>query len=35
MSSTFPKGKDIRVIEIVALGESRGPAAEAQTLYRD
>jgi len=32
---TFPKGKDIRVIEIVALGERRGPAAEAQTLYRD
>ena len=32
---TFPKGKDIRVIEIVSLGERRGPAAEAQTLYRD
>ena len=32
---TFPKGKDIRVIEIVGLGERRGPAAEAQTLYRD
>ena len=32
---TFPKGKDIHVIEIVGLGERRGPAAEAQTLYRD
>ena len=27
---TFPKGTDIRVIEIVGLGERRGPAAEAQ-----
>ncbi|MBO88800.1 MAG: hypothetical protein CMP14_04715 [Rickettsiales bacterium] len=32
---TFPKGKHIRVIEVVALGERRGPAAEAQMLYRD
>ena len=32
---TFPKGKDIRVIEIVALGERRGPVAEAQMLYSD
>lgn len=32
---TFPKGLDIRVIEIVALGERRGPASEAQTLYQD
>ena len=32
---TFAKGRDIRVIEIVALGERRGPASEAQTLYRD
>ena len=32
---TFPKGKDIRVIEIVALGERRGPVAEAQMLYID
>jgi len=32
---TFPKGRDIRVVEIVALGERRGPAAEAQALYRD
>lgn len=32
---TFPKGQDIRVIEIVALGDRRGPASEAQALYRD
>lgn len=32
---TFAKGNDIWVIEIVALGERRGPAAEAQTLYND
>ncbi len=32
---TFPKGRHIRVIEIVALGVRRGPAAEAETLYRD
>jgi len=32
---TFPKGTDIRVIEILALGERRGPASEAQGLYKD
>jgi ribosome-associated heat shock protein Hsp15 len=32
---TFPIGSDIRVIKILALGERRGPAAEAQTLYED
>ena len=32
---TFPKGTDIRVIKILALGERRGPASEAQTLYQD
>ena len=32
---TFAKSHDIRVIEIVALGERRGPASEAQTLYND
>ena len=32
---TFSKGPYVRVIEIVALGERRGPASEAQTLYRD
>ena len=32
---TFAKEKEIRVIEIVALGERRGPAPEAQALYID
>lgn len=32
---TFPLGPYIRVIEIVSLGLRRGPASEAQTLYRD
>lgn len=32
---TFPKSGDIKVIEVVALGSRRGPAAEAQTLYND
>lgn len=32
---TFPKETDVRVIEIIAIGERRGPAPEAQTLYKD
>lgn len=32
---TFPLGKRVRVIEVVALGQRRGPAAEAQALYTD
>ncbi|KRS12867.1 tRNA synthetase RNA-binding protein [Roseovarius atlanticus] len=32
---TFPKERDIRVIRIVAVGERRGPAPEAQALYDD
>ena len=32
---TFPQGTRIRVIRILALGERRGPATEAQTLYLD
>ena len=32
---TFPKGPHVRVIEVGALGHRRGPASEAQTLYRD
>lgn len=31
----FPKHPHIRVVEVVALGTRRGPAAEAQALYRD
>ena len=32
---TFPQGRHIRVIEVVDLGRRRGPASEAQLLYRD
>lgn len=32
---TFPQGRDIRVVRVVAPGERRGPAAEAQQLYED
>jgi ribosome-associated heat shock protein Hsp15 len=32
---TFAQGPRIRIVEIVALGARRGPAAEAQTLYAD
>ena len=32
---TFPKEKEIRVIKVVALGQRRGPASEAVTLYED
>lgn len=31
---TFTKGTHIQVVEILALGERRGPASEAQGLYR-
>lgn len=32
---TFAQGREIRVIRILALGERRGPAPEARTLYED
>ena len=32
---TFPQGRQIRVVRIVALGTRRGPAPEAQALYDD
>ncbi len=32
---TFAQGRNIRVVRIVALGERRGPAPEAQALYED
>ncbi|MBI1206148.1 MAG: RNA-binding S4 domain-containing protein [Azospirillum sp.] len=32
---TFPLGRHIRVIQVLALGTRRGPAPEARTLYRD
>lgn len=31
---TFYKAKTIETVEILQIGERRGPAAEAQTLYR-
>lgn len=34
-SLTFPTGDRIRVVEILALAERRGPASEAQALYTD
>ncbi|WP_164661076.1 RNA-binding S4 domain-containing protein [Tropicibacter sp. Alg240-R139] len=32
---TFPQAKIVRVVRIESLGERRGPASEAQTLYAD
>jgi ribosome-associated heat shock protein Hsp15 len=32
---TFPQGREIRVVRVVAIGTRRGPASEAQTLYDD
>lgn len=32
---TFAQGRDIRVIEVAGIGERRGPAPEARTLYKD
>lgn len=32
---TFPQEKDVRVIEVVAISDRRGPAPEAQALYKD
>ena len=32
---TFAQGHDIRVVRILAIGERRGPAPEAQALYED
>lgn len=32
---TFPQGRMIRVVRIVALATRRGPAPEAQALYDD
>ncbi len=32
---TFPLGPHIRVIKVLALGNRRGPAPEARTLYED
>ncbi len=32
---TFALGRHVRVIELVAIGDRRGPAEEARALYRD
>ncbi|WP_010139344.1 RNA-binding S4 domain-containing protein [Oceanicola sp. S124] len=32
---TFPQGRLIRVVKILALGTRRGPAPEAQALYEE
>ncbi len=32
---TFPQGGTIRVVRVLAAGERRGPAVEAQGLYED
>ena len=32
---TFPLGRHIRVVKVLALGQRRGPAAEARALYQD
>ena len=32
---TFPQGCHIRVVKVRALGNRRGPASEAQSLYED
>ncbi len=32
---TFAQGREIRVVRVLALGERRGPAPEARTLYED
>ena len=32
---TFPQGRQIRVVRVLATGTRRGPAEEARTLYED
>lgn len=32
---TFPQAKEVRVVKVLAMGERRGPAPEARTLYED
>ena len=32
---TFPQGRHIRVVRVLALAARRGPASEAQQLYED
>ena len=32
---TFSQGRVVRIVEVVAIGNRRGPAPEAQNLYND
>jgi len=32
---SFMQGRTLRIVRITALGDRRGPASEAQTLYKD
>jgi ribosome-associated heat shock protein Hsp15 len=32
---TFPQGRTIRIVRVLALGTRRGPASEAQALYAE
>ncbi|MHA6344889.1 RNA-binding S4 domain-containing protein [Roseivivax sp. CAU 1761] len=32
---TFPQAREVRVVRVLALGDRRGPAPEARTLYED
>jgi ribosome-associated heat shock protein Hsp15 len=32
---TFPQGRSIRVVRVLQVGDRRGPATEARTLYED
>lgn len=32
---TFPQGREIRVVKVLALAARRGPASEARMLYED
>ena len=32
---TFAQAREVRVVEVLALSERRGPASEAQALYKD
>ena len=32
---TFPQGRNIRVVRVIAIGKRRGPSSEALKLYED
>lgn len=35
MVLTFPQAQQVRVVRVLAIGDRRGPATEAQTLFED